>query len=476
MSAVRNVRWVGMIQVTRISVQLLGLLVLSRLLTPADFGLVAIAFAINNFALLLRDMGTASAIIQRDVLDEQTVLTAHWSNCFIGLGLMAILLALSYPLQGIFKAPGLAPLVQLSALAFPFLSGSTVHQALLERGSKFATVARIEIVALLAGFAVAVITAHLGAGAYSLVLQTLTVATLSAIQLWAASGLKMKWGWSREHAKGLWGYSGSLFGFNLVNYFSRNADTMIIGRMLGPASLGPYSLAYRVMLFPLQNLTFVATRALFPMMSRHQHSPQELGAMHLRLLSVISFFTAPMMAGLFVLREPFVEVALGDSWGTVAALITWLAPIGFIQSLVSAGGVVFQALGRTDLLFRLGVFSSILHVTGFVSGVHWGLLGVAAAYFVVTVINAAVSLGVLLHLMQQTVPRLLGAVLPAIAKALMMATLLYFADLELRALQIPPLLRLLGLSTGGALIFLALTRIHLMPADRDVLRLFMKRA
>jgi PST family polysaccharide transporter len=183
-----------------------------------------------------------------------------------------------------------------------------------------------------------------------------------------------------------------------------------------------------------------------------------------------------MMAGLFVLREPFVDVALGDSWGMVAALITWLAPIGFIQSLVSAGGVVFQALGRTDLLLRLGIFSSILHVTGFITGVQWGLLGLAAAYFIVTLINAVVSLGVLLNLMQQTVPRLLGAILPAIVKALVMAMLLHFADIELQAMQYPPLVRLLGLSAGGGVIFLALTRIHLMPADRDVLRLFMKKA
>ena len=476
MSAVRNVRWVGMIQVTRVCVQLLGLLVLSRLLTPADFGLVAIVFAISNFALLLRDMGTAAAIIQRDVLDEQTKLTAHWSNCFIGFGLAAILLALSVPLELAFKAPGLAPLLQLSALSFPFLSGSTVHQALLERASRFETVARIEISALLTGFVVAIVAAILGAGAYSLVLQTLSVAVTSAVQFWIASDLKTKWGWSGEHAKGLWRFSGSLFGFNLVNYFTRNADTMIIGRVLGAASLGPYSLAYRVMLFPLQNLTFVATRALFPMMSRHQHSPQELGALHLRMLSVISFFTAPMMAGLFVLREPFVAVALGDAWGTVAMLILWLSPIGFIQSLVSAGGVVFTALGRTDLLFRLGVFSSVLHVSAFVAGVQWGLTGVAAAYLVATLINCVVSLGVLMHLMQQPVSRLFGAVLPSVAKSVIMAVIIYFADIELRALGVPALVRLLGLSAGGGLIYLALTRIHLMPADRDVLRLFMKKA
>lgn len=198
--------------------------------------------------------------------------------------------------------------------------------------------------------------------------------------------------------------------------------------------------------------------------------------MHLRLLSVISFFTAPMMAGLFVLRETFVGVALGDGWDLVATLFLWLAPIGFIQSLVSAGGIVFQALGRTDLLFRLGVLSSVLHVTAFVGGVRWGLTGVAAAYFLVTLVNAVISLGVLLHLMQQTVPRLLRAVLPAIAKAVVMAILIYFAEIEFRALGMPPLPRLIGLSIAGGFVFLALTRIHLMPADRDVLRLFMKRA
>ena len=198
--------------------------------------------------------------------------------------------------------------------------------------------------------------------------------------------------------------------------------------------------------------------------------------MHLRLLSVISFFTAPMMAGLFVLRESFVDVAFGEGWEMVAVLILWLAPIGFVQSLVSAGGIVFQALGRTDLLFRLGVLSSVMHVAAFVTGVRWGLTGVAAAYFAVTLINSVISLGVLLHLMQQTVPRLLGAVLPAIAKSVVMAILIHFADLELRTFDIQPLPRLVGLSIAGGLIFLALTRIHLMPADRDVLRLFMKRA
>jgi hypothetical protein len=160
----------------------------------------------------------------------------------------------------------------------------------------------------------------------------------------------------------------------------------------------------------------------------------------------------------------------------VAVLILWLSPIGFMQSLVSAGGVVFTSLGRTDLLFRLGVLSTVLYVTAFAVGVQWGLTGVAAAYLLATTINSVIALGVQMRLLQQSLGRLLGAVLPSIAKALLMAIAIHFADQELQALGATALVRLLGLSVGGGLLYLALTRIHLMPADRDVLRLFMKRA
>jgi PST family polysaccharide transporter len=476
MSAVANARWVGTIQAARVGTQLLSLLVLSRLLTPADFGLVAIVFAVSNFAMLIRDLGTATAIIQKAVLEPQTTLTAHWSNCFIGIALAALLAVLAVPMAMAFQTAALAPLLQLTAVSFPFLGSSTVHQALLERNSRFAVMARIEISAVLCGFIVAVTTAWLGAGAYSLVLQTLTVAIVSAVQLWIASGLRWTWNWSREHARQLWQFSGGVLGFNLVNYFARNADTMIIGRVLGASSLGPYSLAYRIMLFPLQNLTFVATRALLPVMSRSQHAPAEIGAMYLRLLSVIAFFTAPLMAGLFVLREPFVTVAFGDSWQMVGVIIAWLAPVGFMQSLVSVGGTVFTALGRTEVLFRLGLFSTAVHVAAFIAGVNWGVTGVAAAYFIVTLINAAVCFGVLLRLLHQPFGALVGALLPAFVRAVLMALAIHFAQLELARLSLSPVLLLSTLGLGGCALYLLLTRLHLRPGDLDVLRLFLKRA
>ncbi len=476
MSAFSNARWVGTIQAARVGVQLLTLLVLSRLLSPADFGLIAMSFAITNFAMLVRDLGTGAAIVQNATLDPKTTLTAHWSNCFIGLALGLLLLVLSLPIAAFFRAPAVQPLLQLLALTFPILGSTTVHQALLERTSRFELLARIEIISIALGFIVAVSAAILGMGAYSFVLQSLTIAIVSAIQLWRASEFRPGWFWGREQARSLWRFSGHLLGFNVVNYFARNADAVIVGRALGASTLGAYSVAYRLMLFPLQNLTFVAARALLPVMSRSQDALPKLGQMYLRTLSVIAFFTAPLMGGLFALREPFVTVVLGDGWPLVAVITAWLAPVGFIQSLVSVGGTVFTALGRTDILFRLGLFSTALHVTAFLVGLRWGISGVAGAYLVASAINAVVCFQVTLRLLDQKVSPLFAAVLPAVARAVIMVVAIRFAQHELAAYSLSAPAELILLSVGGGLLYLLMARIQSRPYDRDVLRLFMRRA
>src|SRR5690606_37416928 len=114
-----------------------------------------------------------------------------------------------------------------------------------------------------------------------------------------------------------------------------------------------------------------------------------------------------------------------------AAVTAWLAPVGFIQSLVSVGGTVFTALGRTDALFRLGLFSTTIHVAAFFAGAHWGLTGVAAAYLVASLVNAVACFQVLLRLLETSAAALVAAIAPAIARAAIMAAVVYFAQYEL---------------------------------------------
>lgn len=454
MSAISNARWASISQAAKTLCQLLGVTVLSRLLVPADYGLMAMALVVTNLAMLIRDMGTAAALIHTSKLTDATVSTVFWFNIGIGLSL-ALLLLLGAPLIAMsMRAPQLMQVLCALAIVFPIGSVGAVHQALMERESRFKQLAFVEISAAIAGLIVAISTALMGWGVYSLVMQSITMAALSAVQLWGRSNWRPHWLWSSAELAGLWAFSGNLSAFNFINYFSRNVDSMIIGRFLGPGLLGFYSLAYRVMLFPLQTMTMVASRALFPVLSRKQDNLPEMAALYLKSVAVIAYITAPLMVGLFVLREPFVAAVFGPKWRLTADVIAWLAPVGFIQSINSTTGVVFMARGRTDLMLRMGILGAMLMVSAFFIGVRWGVVGVAASYFVANVINVVPSLYFALRQLCLPLHAVVGVVLKPITIAVLMGCSVFALQYLLAFYQVQLLLSLLCLIGTGVIVYL----------------------
>ena len=382
MSALSNARWLILIQGYKISLQLVAMAVLTRLLPPSDYGLMAMAWTAANFASLLKDLGTSSAIIQKKDLTEQTKSAVFWLQMGLGTLLCLSLIALSGVISAAFKQPSLQPILCLLALTFPIGSLSTVHQALLERQSRFHILARMEIVASSTALVVAIFSAWQGAGVYSFVWQSFTITFLYVAQAWISLKWLPKFEWDRDGIKQIFGYSGNLSAFNLINFFARNADSMIIGRFLGATALGTYSMAYKLMLFPLQNLTNVAGRALFPIISRQQDSNVEIAHLYVRTVAMVAAVSTPLMAGLYTLRHPLSRIVFGGPWGDVALVITWLAPVGALQAIVGITGAIYAAKGRTDILFRIGVLSSIVVVGSFFAGLQGGVVGVALCYFI----------------------------------------------------------------------------------------------
>lgn len=423
MSNFSNTRWVALSQGARVLSQLVSMTVLARLLAPDAYGLMALAAIVTNLAYLFRDMGTGAALIQAAAVSPRMAATVHWSNLGLGV-LIGVTVAASAPLMAhVFHEPQLTGVLCLLALVFPVTAVGVVHQALLERESKFSVVAGAEIAAALAGLAVALLLAWRGAGVFSLVAQMIVSTLVSTTTIVLRSSFKPARHWDLAEFKSIAGFSGNLSLFNLVLYVSRNADSMVVGRLLGSASLGVYSMAYRLMLFPLQNMTFVASRVLFPVMSRKQGEGDgaEVAALFLRTLGFISFLTAPLMAGLFCLREPFVQVMLGPQWQAAVVLLAWLAPVGFIQSLVSSTGTVLMARGSTGLMLRLGLVGAVLQVGAVIIGARWGIEGVAAAYLVANLINAVPAMYFSSRLIGLGLGAVVRSVAPAAAAALLMA-------------------------------------------------------
>jgi O-antigen/teichoic acid export membrane protein len=458
-----NARWVALSQGSRVLAQLVSMTVLARLLAPDAYGLMALAAIVTNLAYLFRDMGTGAALIQAAVVAPRMASTVHWTNLALGVAI-GVAIACAAPLMArVFHEPQLAAVLLMLAVVFPITGSSVVHQALLERDSRFAVVAGAEIAAALAGLATALLLAWKGAGVFSLVAQMIVASAVTSAILVLRSPFKPERHWHLDEFKSIARFSGNLSLFNVVLYISRNADSMVVGRLLGTAALGLYAMAYRLMLFPLQNMTFVVSRVLFPVMSRQQAAGADVGALYLRSLGFIAFLTAPLMAGLFALREPFVHVMLGARWQASVSLLAWLAPVGFIQSLVSSTGTVLMARGSTGLMLRLGLVGAVLQVGAVIIGARWGINGVAAAYLAANALNAVPALYFSARLIGIGMGALARAIAPALVAALVMVGVLRAIEPLLARVIDSPLASLLAQVAIGVLAYGAASLVLLRP-------------
>ncbi|MBE0153559.1 oligosaccharide flippase family protein [Serratia fonticola] len=266
MGLLHNVKWVSLSQIIKIISQLLGLVVFSRYLSPSEFGIMSMTLIVVNFINILRDMGSSAAIIQKELLSDSLKCSVFYLNLSLGLFLFVISYFSSTAVSVFFNEPAVSNTIKMISIAIPINSMTAIHLALLERESKFNKTAIIEISASIISLAIGIICAIKGAGVYSLVVQTLLYSFISSCGFWMVSGWVPRAKFSLSDIKSIFKFSSSLVGFNFINYFSRNSDQIIIGRSFSASILGQYSLAYRVMLFPIQNISFVLTSSLFPIL------------------------------------------------------------------------------------------------------------------------------------------------------------------------------------------------------------------
>jgi O-antigen/teichoic acid export membrane protein len=468
--AASGIKWTTVSQINRLAAQLLGVLILARLLPPADFGLMAIAAVVTGFISLFRDFGTAAAIIQKPDPSPQLLDSVFWLNVAFGTGL-AVILGLFAPLVALgFAELRLKEVLWVLALTLPIVSLGAVHQALLEKASRFRPLAIIETVAAFIGLAGAIWAALSGAGVFSLVLQTLLVAFVTTAGLWMVSQWKPVFRWKAHEIRSVMGFSNNLVGFNIFNYFIRNVDNLLIGRFLGVSELGYYSMAYRLMLWPLQNISAVVGRALFPVFSRLQADHGRLAGAYVRATAAITLVTAPLMFGIFVLREPFIAVALGEHWQPVVDVLAWLVPVGLLQSIGTSVGALYLATGRTDVMFKWGVAAGLLVIPAFIIGLQWGVAGVAAAYAIASLLLFWPSLAIPFRLVGLRVRVVLLRLVPSLATAVVMALVV-----AVLAAVWPPradnqLLRLALLVVVGAVIYGSLSLITQRALLKDIIR------
>lgn len=432
--------------------------ILARLLSPREFGLVAMVTIIIGFATIFSELGFGGALVQKDNVDELHLSSVFWLNLGVG-ALLTIFFIVGAPLVAHFyEEPILVPLTTL--LSFNFMIGSVniVQRTLLMKSLDFRKLSVIEIVAVTVAGGVAILLAYAGFGVWSLVIQSLLLSAMMAILLWVFSSWRPKWLFNWNAVKELLGFSTSLFGTSTLNYTVRNIDYVLIGRFLGPNPLGIYSRAYSVMLFPLANISRVITRVMFPSFSIIQENKKRVKRIYLKLTRVVALFAFPIMLGIFVTAYKFVLVIFGEQWLAMVPILRVLCFVGLIQSIVSLNGNLYLSQGRADLQFKIGLILRINLILGIIIGLQWGLIGVAIGYAIAVFINSYPNIFFAGRLVGVTLVELIKGLLPILGIASVMAICVWILGMMLPQ-SLPDWAALATQVVVGVIVYLMLLHI-----------------
>lgn len=406
--------------VSRASSQLLQLafsIALARLLGPSDFGIIAMIVVFTGFSQALADCGLNAALIHHQRLTEGHRSTVFWIQLTVGLAFSLLFLAASPLVAHFYSDPRLEPLVQLVSPIMTIQSIGYSHYALLRKDFQFRALAFISMAAAgLSGIA-AVTLAFAGYGVWALVWQALIAAGTTTGLLWIQSDWRPRFIFDTRAGAELGRYGIYLLADESLNYWTRNGDNLLIGKFLGAHALGVYSLAYKLMLLPLNNIAAMMGEVLFPTLAQLQDDIPKFRRSYLAATRAIALVSFPLMAGLAVLCEPLIIVFLGEKWADVIPVLRVLSFVGLFQSTVFPTGWIFTALGQTKVQFRVTLAVSAMFVAAILLGLQYGLLGVAYAYAIWALVTGLVWLQISGRYIGLTA----GDILFAVARVALMA-------------------------------------------------------
>jgi O-antigen/teichoic acid export membrane protein len=380
--AASGVRWTGVSALVITVFQYGQLLVLARILSPADFGLMAMTVVVLSFAYAYADMGISNAIIWRQETTKRQLSSLYWLNVFAGLAIAGLIVAARPLIIRFYGEPRLEPLLLLAALLFVITPFGQQFTVLLEKTLRFRLLALIEMTAAACGVAVAVASALLGVGAAALMLGPLAAAAVRVILLHATAGRegRPQLHFSPKDLSGFMRFGLYQVGERSINVLASNIDYLLIGRFLGSQALGFYSIAYQLVIVPVARINPILTRVAFPVFARRQDDDAALRRGYLELIGATAFVAFPFLIGIAVSARVLVPALYGSKWMLSAALLQIMVPIGICKALDNPSGSVLLAKGRADVGFKWNLFEIAVIAAAIYAAVPSGLMAVAWAY------------------------------------------------------------------------------------------------
>ncbi len=376
----RGARDLVLAQGAKFVLQFGSLAILSRILSPAEFGVVAMATAIVALGEVVRDAGISTATIQASELPTALRSNLFWLSVAIG-GVLSAALFVAAPVVGrIYANEAVVDVVRVLSCVFIIASLGAQYRASLVRGLRFRPVAVADGMAYGVGALVAVLAALWGAGVWALVVQQIVIAIVTSAALAIASA----WlpGRPRRHVgtRPILRVGWNILLTQAIGSLSRNADALVIGRYFGASALGYYNRGFQLMMLPMSQISGPATSVALPVLSRAREEPERLRKLAERAQSA---FLVPLFVGIgliVVLAPLIVQILLGDGWDRASDIVRILGLGAAFQGASYLSYWLFVSTGQTGLHFRLTLATRPVLVCALLVGAAFGMDGVAWAY------------------------------------------------------------------------------------------------
>ncbi|WP_300697957.1 lipopolysaccharide biosynthesis protein [uncultured Bacteroides sp.] len=394
-----GVLYIAIAKYSSMALQLIVTAILARILCPSDYGAIAIVTVFINFFNILGDIGIGPAIIQNKKLDEEDLENIFSTTIYMGVLLSIIFAGSASLLSNYYDNDILFEIcLWLSLLILAYCS-NIVPQNLLYKEKRFKLISISSLcINILTGSA-SVATAYMGWGIYALVLSQLLSAFATTLFFYSRKRIRFRIIPNPLALKKIMSFSIFQFLFNLVNYFGRNADKMLVGRYLGMTELGYYEKSYRLMMLPLQNITFVISPVLLPVFSTLQDNPREVGDKYFNMLKILSYVAFPLSVILYFCSAELVLCFFGDQWyGAIHPFKILTLTVG-LQILTSTTGAIFQSINKTKQMFYAGACGALFMIVSFIITLNvWGTTeSVAYGYLVAQLLNTVQCFYLIAH-------------------------------------------------------------------------------
>lgn len=366
--------------------------ILARLLNPEDYGLIAIAIAVTTFFTLFKDFGLSISLIQKQELKDDEVNVIYWFTIFIGLTITVLLIVLAYPISSFFDDNRLVNILMVVSSVFLIGSFSIVPNAILRRNMQFKKIMYIQIFSSFISAITAIYLAKEGYGYWALVVNIILPVIITTIITLYMLNWFPKIAYSFKHISNYMKFGKYIISFDIVNYFSRNLDNILIGKSYSTTDLGYYSKAYQLLLLPIQQIRVPLVNVALPALSAVRNDSKMFNYYYIALSDILNVLIVPIVCLMWLNAYEIIYIVLGEQWVYSAEIFKLLAFAALIQPILGTFGLVLIALNNNKKYFYWGILNFFIIVTGFLIGINYNLITFITIYVIANYLSFIVSI------------------------------------------------------------------------------------